>query len=315
MSPQPRKTGSPSDMKNSLRSVVLVSIGFLLAACQVAPEAEGEFVSADPGATLDPSREPLQEASPPEGSIMGDCNAQGSGNNVHCITVMPRNFESLAGISMDWFGDAGSAQVLFNGGIDELPTPPAYENAWNHCDEWEEWFQEQSNIYRFNTDIHMALNSGEPDVVAIKNVSVDVFSRIDRPVETTIISCSYGAGGDHGNIITVDVGTGETNLHMMESGDVSPMPPASLSLQGQGFESALVKTVSTNGYLYEGQIVIDAVINGEQHIFQQGTKEQPVRWVGGGFDAFFEILESSSGVDWHPVNEEWDEEFHPSLVN
>ncbi len=293
-------------------AAVAIIAASALTSCSGIETTEGEAAegSASPSTAGTPPR-PSPPSPPASASVTGDCNAQGSNNNVHCITQLPTEFESLAGISLDWMGDGGSATVLFAGPPEELPDPPSYENPWNHCDEWEEWFGELPEIYRFNSDTLVSVISGQPDVVAIRDVHVEVFSRTERPDESTVIQCAYGAGGDHGNIISVDLSTGDTTLEMLDSGDVSPMPPASLSLSGMDYESALVAIDSTNGYLYEGMITIEAVVNGEDHTFQHGSEAQPLRWVGGGLDSIAQNEYGGVRYDWAPDDDAWVDDFAP----
>jgi hypothetical protein len=58
------------------------------------------------------------------------------------------------------------------------------------------------------------------------------------------------------------------------------MPPASVSLGEPGYLAVDVVGKSAPGYLYEGQVVIDAIVNGEDRSVVKGTTEKPFRWYG-----------------------------------
>jgi hypothetical protein len=246
----------------------------------------------------------------------GDCIAQGAGNDVACsYKVYPPAPASIGAVKVKW---AGFITFLFDGQPAQLPTPPDYpaHAAWGHCDEWGDWLSRTPGIYSMAPGVLLSLTSGQGEQVVVQRAEATVFSK--EPFagrDFTIIECQYGAGGDAGAVITVDVGTGRSELVDYDMADQTPMqmPPAAFELNGADYESAQLSIKSSAGFLYTGQIVVTALINGQERKVEFGTPSRPLRWVGGPDESLPE-MPNGTRYDWNPHTHRWITNLNPEDV-
>lgn len=241
----------------------------------------------------------------PAGDISGDCNAQGSNNRVSC-KVYPPAPASIGDVKMGW---AGHYTFLFEGVPGDLPIPPQYPPAEvrNHCDEWYEWLASERRVYTMYPQVWMSMLSGQNDQVVVVNVEATVFKkRLIENDNLTILVCQYGADGVPGSIVTVDVGTGRTDLldQADENPEPAPMPPAALVLNGTGYDGAIVRIKSSEGFLYSGRVTVTALINNKEKKIEFGSEEQPFRWVGGPVETYPK-MDNDTRYDWNPKIRQW----------
>jgi len=253
-----------------------------------------------PASGASPSQRPA-----PSVAIQGDCNAQGHGNHVNC--VFPPAAKSLGRVFLDW---SGSVSFLFAGGVGELPVPPDYpaSQATGHCEEWGDWLSRQPKVYTILPSVTMGLLSGEPDLVVVRKIEAQVFERrqITGKQPVVDIRCQYGAdGADLGHNVTVDTRNNSTELIDLESGDVAPLPPASLSLSGRGYKTVKIDIVSRQGFLYKGMIAITAIINGKEQQISLGSPGRPFKWLGGDQDHLDPLAIRAPGYDWSTRSRRW----------
>jgi hypothetical protein len=154
----------------------------------------------------------------------------------------------------------------------------------------------------------LSLTSGQGEQVVVQRAEVTVFSRkLLAGRDFTIIACQYAAdGGEPGATITVDVGTGRTELVDYQRADQTPMrmPPAALELTGSGYEGALLSINSSAGFLYTGRIIVTALINGQERKIELGAPNRPFKWVGGTLDLFRKMT-NDTHYDWNPHTRKW----------
>jgi hypothetical protein len=213
---------------------------------------------------------------------------------------------SLGNVSLEW---GGGVYFLFRGSAKELPTPPDYpaNRAWGHCGNWGTWISKQPKIYGLLPSVHMAMTSGEPDLVVVHKVEAQIIDRTPLAGSYVLIQCQYGAGLDSGYLVTVDVGTNATNVTDTASGHVAPMPPASLSLKGRDYESAMVIIKSTPGVLYGGVISLATDINGKEQTVFLGSPKREFRWLGGGLEDAVtkQVTDQAPKYDWDITRHQW----------
>jgi hypothetical protein len=255
---------------------------------------------------------PAPKASPAvnvSGPVNGNCNAQGQGNQVSC--VYPPSPKSLGHISLRW---GGSVLFLFAGSAKELPTPPDYplSKKLGHCDDWGDWLSRQPRVYGLTPSVHMSMISGEPDLVVVHNIQAQVIDRKPLNGNYVLIECQYGAGLDSGYLVTLDVGSNITQVTDQATGKVAQMPPASLSLKGRDYESALISIKSTSGILYGGVITLSTNVNGQEQQILLGSPQRQFRWLGGeGEDPIMtQLTDQTPKYDWNPTTHQWVQVIH-----
>jgi hypothetical protein len=284
------------------------------------------------GETLSEGNETPPEDSE-EGGITseGDCVAIGHGNEQDCTIInLPARVESFGGLSVEWGMGGGQSVVYFDGPIEDVPKPPDYpmgeDPEWNpedgihpgpvnHCDLWEEWFQDTPEVYRIDPIVNVGLQGGLTESVAIKSVSAQVLDRPNPADEGVILTCAYGAGGDYGAVIDVDTETGITTLR--ENADTEnevsgPMPPGSFSLNDEEGSQSLSALINLNSprYLYSGIMTIDGQVNSETPYIHIGTPSEPIRWVGdAGFEEYM-----GAAYGWNVETQEWVLNFTPGML-
>jgi hypothetical protein len=228
---------------------------------------------------------------------VGDCNAQGSGNVVTCIASKRQSFGQVS-VGYDL------RLLYFRGTPEELPVPPDYpaKLVGDHCDYWREWIAKSAQMYVVNPFIGLEMLAGEADLVVIKDIEATVFSRAPMAAGT-YLSCRYGGGDEVSYRIDVNTVTNGTTVSTFEGPELiagpAPMPPASIQLSRPSYQYAAVSIDSMKGYLYEGMLTIQAVVNGEEKEYRLGTVDQPLRWLLQDEETITKTL------DWHPHKRRW----------
>lgn len=241
-------------------------------------------------------------APPVQQQIVGNCNGQGVDIEINC----PASPVSRAELVLSHPELSGA---VFAGRPEELPTPPevSVSNARAHCDEWREWMDGNPRMYR-PLAFTLGMSAGEQDLVAVRRVGVKIFKR--TPMAATIaIGCGHGGDGVwEGYTIMVDTVRSTTILQKGDSDQRSRMPPASVSLGDPGYLSVSIIGRSAPGYLYEGQVVIDAMVNGDDKRIVKGTTDEPFRWYGettGGDAGFYDWNFSSRKLAYYADEPEY----------
>ena len=80
------------------------------------------------------------------------------------------------------------------------------------------------------------------------------------------------------------------------------MPPASINLTGAEYSGIALEVTSNPTYLYTGQLVVTAVINGKRQQLAIGSPERPYRWVGGAIST---MPIPDTAWDWDRVSHKW----------
>lgn len=264
----------------------------------------------------------------------GDCVAIGHGNEQDCLIInLPQEVEDFGGIDLSWGMDGGQTTVYFDGPIEEAPKPPDYapitpndpewgepeidgapsSNPVNHCNLWEEWFQENTDIYRVGATVNASLWGGPQELVAITNATVDVFERPEPAPQGVLLQCAYGAGGDYGAVIEVDTENRQTTLiadQGRESEVSAPMPPASLSMNDPTGAPTLTALININSprYLYSGMLTVDGRVGDQTPYVHIGTPREPIRWLGA---LKLAELDMSDRYGWNIETQEWEHGFTP----
>jgi hypothetical protein len=252
-----------------------------------------------------------QQTSPSPGSnvIAGDCNAQGTNNTVAC-NILPTP-PSMAAVKYGLSGD--NFHMFFAGQPGELPTPPDFELATGHCKDWGDWLQATPGMYMVGPSVDVQLQAGEPDLVTVTNVEVEIFKR--TPIASnagTVIQCSYGGGSNSYYLVNVDTVARSTTLveDALSGAEPIPMPPASITLAEKGFETVRIGLSSMEGQLYEGRIVVTVIVNGAEKKLGVGSPQAPLKWIQS--DSRFAI--GSPGYtyhDWSMVERRWVKDLSP----
>jgi hypothetical protein len=206
--------------------------------------------------------------------INGNCNGQGVDIEINCA-ASPISRAEVA-FYYPYLGGA-----VFAGPPAELSTPPEIPAASgrSHCEEWAEWMDNNPRIYR-PLAFTLGMSAGQQDLVVLRGVSVKIFKRTPM-VATIAIGCGYGGDGVwEGYTVTVDTVRSETILQKGDAGGGHQMPPAAVSLGEPGYLAVDIAGKSAPGFLYEGQVVIDAIVNGENRSIVKGTTDRPFRWYG-----------------------------------
>ncbi|WP_433611028.1 hypothetical protein ACQP2P_43095 [Dactylosporangium sp. CA-139114] len=84
---------------------------------------------------------------------------------------------------------------------------------------------------------------------------------------------------------TIDTNKGTTEI--LENGLAAggqddrkyPMPPGSVTLKQKGYATIRLSVNSQEQFRYEGAIVIDAIINGNEVQYRIGDQDHPLRWI------------------------------------
>lgn len=233
----------------------------------------------------------------------GSCNALGQGNTVSC--VFPPISKSLGSVSLE----VGSGSFyLFAGSAKELPIPPDYpkERESSHCSDWGNWLSLEPRIYEVDASVLMRMNSGDPDLVVVHKVEVQVISHTPLTGDYVLIFCNHGSGLVTGNQITVDTRTNATVVRSEGGNNTIPMPPASLSLNGRGYDAAAIYIKSNYNTLYSGKIIVHAAINGQEKTIEVGSLAHGFNWVGG--DALLgqnPVSGRAPAYDWDIATHKW----------
>jgi len=152
-------------------------------------------------------------------------------------------------------------------------------------------------------------------------VVTDVYAKIFKKTPATpgtSVQCSYGGDSDEGMYISVDTFARETTFYrstVLGAGARTPMPPGSLTmgLGDSGHSVARIDLRSEDGYLYEGQLVVEALVNNEPETLRWGTPTQPFRWLSDPSGRFWPDL--GEHYDWHPVKKRWIQGLNPENID
>ena len=237
-------------------------------------------------------------------AIDGYCNAQGTGNSANC-TFVPSP-QSMAEVKFR--RDSNTIVTFFAGTPDELPTPPDYQHAFGHCQDWDTWLRTTPGMYLVDAGVDVQLQTGEPDLITVTAVRVEIFKRTPvDPGTGTVIQCAYGGGSN--SYYTVDVDTVHQTTTVTEGelvgGRPQQMPPASISLDQKGFRTVRIGLSSLEGHLYEGRIVVSVIVNGASKDLAVGSPEVPLRWIQR--DSRF----GGTYYDWDMQIRTWVKDFKP----
>ena len=238
-----------------------------------------------------------------------NCIGQGTGNTIVC----PPKARSFGNVTLE---SHKIITAFFAGPPDQLPVPPAYpvEATQGHCDEWREWLASDSRIYMTSPIFEIGMTAGHDDLVVVKDVRVEIFKRTPATPGTTI-KCLYGGGSNAGVNVYVDTAAQRTTFQPFESDEVTEMPPGSLTLgQGDaGFSNAAVMVKSMDGFLYEGRLVVEAIVNNKPETIRWGSQQQPFRWLSDESGQF--TAEYGKEWDWNPVTARWVQGLDPFNLN
>ncbi|MFG1775242.1 hypothetical protein ACGFIG_02265 [Micromonospora sp. NPDC049048] len=239
--------------------------------------------------------------------INGECNAQGDNNQVVCNAVLPRTYGDVKLSLYNIF------RAFYIGHPQDLPRPLDYpeDEAQSHCDDWSGWFAATPDIYTVGASFKLEIQAGSSDLVVIKDVRSKIFNR-KAASAGTLIKCSYGGGSNAGVSVVVDTVKQRTTFSEFDSDETRVMPPGSITLgQGDaGFLNAQITLDSKHGHLYEGQIIVDAIVNGVEETYVWGTKDSPFRWVEDETGEFVGA-DDDEAYDWHPQQKKWVKGFDP----
>ncbi|MBN1173399.1 MAG: hypothetical protein JXA67_14605 [Micromonosporaceae bacterium] len=240
--------------------------------------------------------------------ITGDCNAQGTNNNLNCQTIAQASPRGDVTIT-----PAMAIDVVYDGRPQDLPRPPAYstDQALHHCDHWSDWITNTPNLYVVNPEHQLVLTAGDADVVAITQVQVRVLQR--RPVrDITMIRCEYGAAGSPSYMIEVDTLSQKTRWQNWHASDNTwhDLPPESIVCRKADFAAALMTVASQQEYLYTGAVDLVANINGREIRQTLGTADRPLRWVMRSGDQRYNPRLS---YDWNIQQGRWSQGMHTDL--
>ncbi|MFI6229445.1 hypothetical protein ACIBCR_19270 [Micromonospora echinospora] len=230
----------------------------------------------------------------------GNCVVQGDGNDVVCVP---------AARSFGWadLSTHGFIHAYFEGGsAADLPTPPAYprESAQAHCAEWAQWIADSPRMYTVGQGLRLGMSAGTNDLVVVRDVRAKVFTKKAAAAGTTI-KCNYGGGSNAGVGVVVDTVAQQTHFTPFDTDEKTLMPPGTLSmgLSDAGFSDASIAVTGEDGYLYEGQIVVEALVNNEPQTLTWGSYEKPFRWISDSSGRF--AKDDGSEYDWHPIEKRW----------
>lgn len=248
--------------------VLAASLVSCLSACADEPAARGGV----------PTAEGSPGASP--GSIAGNCNAQGVNISITCITTVPLSIAKISAVGAPNFG------FWFDGTPGELPIPPGFLGPGAQCRDWDNWIRDTPRFYFEDPATDLGMEAGEPDLVVIKSVDVEIFSRDRRQSGGgTWVQCAWGGGGEILYSVTVDTLAQKTTVWQdpeAEGGDGEmrefQMPPGSITLASKGYANARISIKSPSGYRYSGAVTVRASINGDPVTYRIGDKERPLRW-------------------------------------
>jgi hypothetical protein len=233
--------------------------------------------------------------------VNGNCNAQGQGNSVNCI--YPPQPKSFGGVSLT---PGPGPLFLFMGSAEDLPTPPDYPQSrlYSHCSDWGSWLSRQPGVYAINPTLFIDMIAGGSDLVVVNNVGVRVINRAALTGNYVLIDCKYGAGLDAGYQLTVNIATNVTDVLNVATGGRVLMPPASLSLSGRSFQGAQISINSTPARLYGGEVIVTAIVNGQQKSIVAGSPAHEFRWldVSGYNDP---IIIHAPAYDWSLTRHKW----------
>lgn len=239
------------------------------------------------------------DQSAPPSQIDGDCNAQGSDNNVTCQIAPTPEARGQVDVTVQ-----GGNYALYSGLPSMLPTPPEYpvERVTHHCDEWSDWFGDTPSTYRVNPTMYVGLQTGEADLVVLTRVESKIFRRI--PLSGgTLIQCLHGGQGVAGYSVTVNTLTGKTTYTGSDDDIVRDMPPGAIEARKLDYQGVMIYIESQENSLYEGSIVVSYTINGKAAQNIIGTAERPLRWIA---DPNLKLPESHKEIfDWHPTQHRW----------
>ncbi|MEU8186730.1 hypothetical protein [Micromonospora carbonacea] len=239
--------------------------------------------------------------------INGECNAQGDNNQVVCNAILPRTYGAVKLSLYNIF------RAFYTGAPQDLPRPPDYPDgeAQGHCDDWSGWFASTPGMYTVGASFELEIQAGTSDLVVIKDVRSKIFNRKSAS-SGTLIKCNYGGGSNAGVAVVVDTVEQRTTFSEFESDDTRVMPPGSITLgQGDaGFLGAQISISSKHGHLYEGQIIVEAIVNGEEKTITWGTRQSPFRWITDETGEFVGTNDDST-YDWHPQEKKWVKGFDP----
>ncbi|MEV4643141.1 hypothetical protein AB0J80_37975 [Actinoplanes sp. NPDC049548] len=256
-------------------------------------------ISNDPEAAADPSRSQQPDQSV---SITGGQNCVGNGNNNTVICAAAA--EKIGAVELDAFGPIN--RVFYAGTPDRLPTPPPYPPGEEsmHCDEWREWFDTDPHVYTLGDGFRVNLSGGANDLVVITDVRVKIFKKTPAQPGTTIL-CNLGGGSNAGVALTVDTLSQVTTAVPFDEGEEFKIPPGSLQmgLNDSGFMSASIAIRSDDGFLYEGQLQISALINGTKKSIEWGSPQRPFRWISDPDGRF--LKDDGSEYGWDPEKVQW----------
>lgn len=209
------------------------------------------------------------------------CTVVGDGNTTYCVGT--DSDQSIAGVTFQPLGTRG--RWYFDGPKSELPEPPRYgtEDLWNHCGPWTKWMSERNDLYALSDyRVMMRAVSGEGEQVEITGIDVKILNTRKMRRQPTLITCAHGGNGVFGYNAVHDLMTRRTTLTYAEYGGAASepvsMPPASITLTDNEYESTVVSTRGRELSLYSGFVIVDAIVNGDQTQFQYGSREQPLRW-------------------------------------
>lgn len=246
------------------------------------------------------SYKPEDKPAPPSQEIKGNCNAQGSQNNVSC-QILPQP-EARGRVTLKALG---GIYALYSGPPSTLPTPPDYpaDRVTTHCEDWSDWFTSMRDLYRINPVVYVELETGEADLVVLTSVKATIYRR--TPITGgTLIQCVYGGGGIEGYYVTVDTVKGKTTYTRPDDTDkVFEMPPSAIESRKLEYQGVFISLDSQEGQFYEGSITIQYTINGKSAEYSVGTRDQPLRWVT---DRDQNVADSYPQIfDWHPTRKRW----------
>jgi hypothetical protein len=235
-----------------------------------------------------------------DGSIAGDCNAQGSDNTVNCAQNLPKQ---IGDVRLE--ADYSNAVWAFDGPPSALPQAPDYKahETRFHCSVWGNWLWE-NNFYSVSPGGNIYAVSGETDQVAIVDYNALVYSKtaIDQR-RLTHIACNHGGGDTAGYFLDYDTNTRQSLItENIEGASPRPMPPASINLTGPEYYGIALRVKSSSDYLYTGQLIVTVVINGKREQLAIGSSEHPYRWLGGEID---DMQVPDTLWDWNPVTHRW----------
>jgi hypothetical protein len=267
------------------------------------PAAKPMFVGPGTSAGPTTSTGPVVQASAGtvgdiNAQIDGDCNAVGVANVVTCQGAEP----SMDNVEV---GEGIKYWVWFDGAPGSIPRPPVSEASTYPCLDWFEWLRSSGQMYFEGPSKVIRLFAGQPDLVTLTDVRVDILRRTPRSVaDGTWIKCNWGGGTFESYNIYVDTLKMRTTISANDvdgSGPERRMPPAAIALDETRQVDAEVITRSVPGHLYEGTITATISRNGKTESLVIGSQEQPLRWI----EPDTEMTEDTEYYGWDPVNERW----------